>query len=149
MQAAAVQAPFIDALQLDPESEQSVCETQDSVEQVPSSGGEHTAVTPQSLSLAHAPVPLTRASAETWKSLNTTRPHWLAAVAATGVLNVMLRSMSVDELPDELPYTQRWLGGLIADFASWRGSLMVILPSVEDAPTLTSHCANAVPLGND
>jgi hypothetical protein len=37
----------------------------------------------------HEMLPLpTSASAETWKSLKTTRPHWLADVAVIGALKV-------------------------------------------------------------
>src|SRR5882724_7439037 len=78
--------PLIAPAQVAAPSEQSEEVPQPSVWHVPTMGGEHTEVTPQSVSPLHAPPPLTSASAETWKSLNTTRPHWLAAAAVTGVL---------------------------------------------------------------
>jgi hypothetical protein len=108
-----------------PDIEQSLADVQLWTVQVPLTGGVHVAPKPQSVSTLHELLD-TSASAETWKSLKTTRPHWLAGVAATGVLNVMLRSMSVVEELADLPYIQRWLGGLMADLASHRGSLIDI-----------------------
>jgi hypothetical protein len=81
-------APLIEQLPLDVQ----LC-----LSQVPTTGGVQVAPNPQSVSALHALLVLTSASAETWKSLNTTRPHWSAAAAVTGVLNVMLRSMSLDD----------------------------------------------------
>jgi len=142
-QVSGTQVPIEPPTHVAPLMEQSSFSSHVCVEQVPTTGGEHVAPKPQSVSALHEPPPLTSASADTWKSLKTTRPHWLAGIAATGVLNVMLSSMSlVAELRD-FPYIQRWLGGLMADLASQRGSLIDICPSVVDAPTLTSHSANA------
>jgi hypothetical protein len=144
----ATQAPVTAPLHVDPESEQLEAVVQVWGVHTPFTGGRQVAPNPQSVSALQAPLLVTSASADTWKSLNTTRPHWLAAAAATGVLNVMLRSMLFVAEPLDLPYIQRWLGGLMADLASWRGSLIVICPSVVEAPTLMSHCAYAAPLGN-
>jgi hypothetical protein len=54
----------------------------------PSDEPMQTAVKPQSLSVRHWLVLPMSALAETWKSLYTTRPHWFAADAPHGVLNV-------------------------------------------------------------
>jgi hypothetical protein len=119
VQVSATQAPVTGPLHVDPESEHPALDEQASFVHTPFTGGKHVAPNPQSVSTLQAPLPVTSASAETWKSLNTTRPHWLAAVAATGVLNVMLSSMSgVVVAFLDLPYIQRWLGGLMADLAS-------------------------------
>jgi hypothetical protein len=118
-QVSGTHAPVTAPLHVDPESEQSEVVLHVWFVHTPFTGGMHTAPKPQSVSALHAPLLVTRASAETWKSLNTTRPHWLAGVAATGVLNVMLSSMSgVVVATLDLPYIQRWLGGLMADLAS-------------------------------
>jgi hypothetical protein len=148
-QLSGTQLPTVAPVQDAPLSEQSLLVAQVCVEQVPTTGGMQVAPKPQSVSALQELVVETSASADTWKSLKTTRPHWLVGAAATGVLKVMLSSMSVLAEPLDLPYIQRWLGGLMADFASQRGSLIDIWPSVVDAPTLTSHCANATPLGKD
>jgi hypothetical protein len=149
-QVSGTQVPLEPPEHVAPLIEQSSSSSQVWVEHVPTTGGMQVEPNPQSVSTLHAPLLLlTRASADTWKSLNTTRPHWLVGVAATGVLNVMLSSMSSVDDPRALPYIQRWLGGLMADRASQRGSLIDICPTVDDAPTLRSHCANASPLGKE
>jgi hypothetical protein len=63
---------------------------------------------------------LTSASAETWKSEYTTRPHCLSAATSVGMLNVMLSSMSgvFVVLSLEKPVTQDCDGGFRALMAS-------------------------------
>ena len=110
---------------------QSVLALQLTEEHVPAFAELQAAPKPQSFAVPQAVVfELTRASADTWKSEYTTRPHCLSCVAAVGVLNVIDSSMS-DVPPVALlddPYTQRWLGGFLALRASWRGSLIVRAP---------------------
>lgn len=116
-------------------------------EHAPTTAPAQVAPKPQSASFLHE-VLLVRAAADTWKSLNTTRPHCAAGAALTGVLNVIARSMSAGFVWARFlshPYIQRWLRRAVC--ASCRGSVMLICPSVGVAPMFLSHCANEAPFG--
>jgi hypothetical protein len=56
----------------------------------------HVCVKPQSALVWHAFVVPTSADADTWKSLNTTRPHWFAEDDPYGALNVKCGSKFAD-----------------------------------------------------
>src|SRR6185437_5876534 len=84
----------------------------------------------------------------TWKSSKSTRPHWLAAAAPTGVLNVeYMRTLPIWL---SLMFIQSWVGDTVpGHFVSHRRTLSGICPRIVDAPMLWSHCASARPLGNE
>jgi hypothetical protein len=145
MHAVGVHVPVVCAPAHEKAVGQSAATSQGVFEQLPRDAPTQVAPTAQSVFDLQV---VARAAADTWKSLNTTRPHCDAGAAFTGVLNVIARSMSGESvwlLFLSQPYIQRWLRR--AACASWRGSVMFIWPSAVVAPMFCSHCANAAPFG--
>lgn len=80
----------------------------------------------------------------TWRSLKTTRPHWFCGMAPRGVLKVRCCGMPALGLS---MYIQRWVGALTL-LKSRRSVLMLIWPSVDEAPTSLSQLARRLPFAN-
>ena len=79
----------------------------------------------------------------TWKSLNTTRPHWFAVETPSGVLNVRcIGAFCVGRL-----IVIQFCVGAVGLLKSRRSASVEICPSVDDAPIAGSfsHCASSAP----